>query len=215
MNMAATASTATNTVLRNTYMLLSMTLAFSAFMSWVTVDMQMTFSGAIAGVVGTIVCLIVLMMMRNTALALPLVFLFTGGMGAFMGPTIGHYLALSNGTEIVFMSMAGTAIAFLGLSVYAITSKKDFSAWGGFLFVGLLVLIGLMLFNFFFAIPALTLAISAMAIMIFSALILYDTSLIVNGGETNYVMATVSLYLDIINLFLHMLQIVSFITGDD
>lgn len=210
MNFSMSASTeAVNSVLRNTYMLLSVTLGFSALMSFVTIDMQMTFAGAVAGVVGSFGLLLLLMLFKNSILALPIVFAFTGTMGAFMGPAIGQYLAMENGATMVLTAMGLTSMAFVGISAYAIVSKKDFSYMHGFLFAGLLVLIAAMLLNFFFQIPALDLVISVVAVFIFSALILFDTSLIVNGGERNYVMATVSLYLDIINLFLHILNILA------
>jgi len=191
-----------------------MTLAFSALCTFLTLGVEMTMGVAVGGFITSIVLLVLVMFFRNSILALPLVFAFTGTMGAFIGPAIQHYLEMPNGTEIVMTAMGGTTMAFLLLSGYVLTTGKDFSAWGGFLFTGLLVLIGAMLLNIFLGMAALTLAISSIAVLVFSALILYDTSRIIHGGETNYVMATVSLYLDVMNLFLHLLQLLGFL-GDD
>lgn len=216
MNYAtATAAPAVNKVLRNTYMLLSMTLAFSALCTFLTLGVEMTMGTAVAGFITSMVLLVMVMVFRNSILALPLVFAFTGTMGAFIGPAIQQYLEMPNGPEIVMTALGGTTMIFLLLSGYVLTTGKDFSAWGAFVLTGLFVLIGALVLNFFLQMTAFTLAISSMAILLFSALILYDTSRIVNGGETNYVMATVSLYLDVMNLFLYMLQILGIFGGDD
>lgn len=144
----------------------------------------------------------------NSGAGIGVVFLFTGLLGFGLGPTIGHYLA--GGPEIVMTALGGTGVIFLGLSGYALTTRKDFSFMGGFLFVGLLVVLGAALGNIFFAIPALSLAISAAVVMLFSGFILYDTGRMVNGGETNYIRATISLYISILNIFTSLLHLIGF-----
>ena len=140
---------------------------------------------------------------------------FTGLLGASLGPMLNSYLALPNGASLVMQALGGTAVVFFGLSGYALTTRKDFSFLGGFLFVGLLVIVVASLANIFFQIPAVSLAISAAAVLIMSGLILFDTSRIINGGETNYIRATVSLYLNIYNLFIHMLHLLTALSGRD
>jgi len=150
----------------------------------------------------------------NSAAGLPVVFGITGLMGLGLGPILNTYLAMSNGSEIVGTAMGGTGIIFLGLSGYALTSKRDFSFMGGFLMTGMLVVLLAALANIFINIPALQLAISAVVILIMSGFILYDTSRMVHGGETNYIMATIGLYLSIYNIFVHLLILLG-ISGDD
>jgi modulator of FtsH protease len=130
-------------------------------------------------------------------------------MGASIGPMLNYYLALPDGPALVMQALGGTAVVFFGLSAYALTTRKDFSYMGGFLMVGLLVAVVAMIANIFLNIPALSLTISAAVVMIMSGLILFDTSRIINGGETNYIRATVSLYLNIYNLFIHLLRLLS------
>jgi modulator of FtsH protease len=144
------------------------------------------------------------------------VFLFTGFMGFSIGPTISYFMQnLSNGPQLVMLALAGTGIIFLGLSGYVMTTRKDFSFMGGFLMVGVLVAflagIGAMIFS----IPGLSLAVSAMFVLLMSGMILYQTSEIVHGGETNYILATVGLYVSIYNLFLSLLQLLGVFGGDD
>jgi len=136
-------------------------------------------------------------------------------MGASLGPMLSAYAAMPGGPAIIMQALGGTALIFFALSGYALTSKKDFSFMGGFLMVGLIVVLVAMVANFFFAIPALSLAISAAVIMIMSGLILYDTSRIINGGERNYIRATVSLYLNIYNIFVHLLSLLGVLGSDD
>jgi modulator of FtsH protease len=143
------------------------------------------------------------------------VFAFTGVMGASLGPMLNYYMAMPGGPALVMQALGGTGLVFFGLSAYALTTRKDFSYMGGFLMVGLLVAVVAMIANIFLAIPALSLTISAAVVMIMSGLILYDTSRIINGGETNYIRATVSLYLDIYNLFIHLLHLLTALGGDD
>jgi len=150
----------------------------------------------------------------NSGAGIGVVFGITGLLGFGLGPVINAYLSLANGSEIVMTALGGTGVIFLGLSGYALTTKRDFSFMGGFLFVGLLVVIGAALLNIFMQVPALSLTISAVVVLLMSGFILYDTSRMVNGGETNYVMATVSLYLNILNLFTSLLHLLG-LSSDD
>jgi len=205
----------TNRVLRNTYMLLGMTLAFSAVTATISMVLQLpTFMYLVFVLVG-FGLLFVVNRMADSAKGLPAIFAFTGVMGAALGPLLNVYLALPNGPSLVMQSLGGTALIFFGLSAYALQSKRDFSFMGGFLFAGLLVAIVAMIANIFLAIPALSLTISAAVVMIMSGLILMDTSRIVHGGETNYIRATVGLYLNIFNLFVHLLHLLGVFGGDD
>jgi modulator of FtsH protease len=128
---------------------------------------------------------------------------------------LNFYLAMPGGPALVLQALAGTAVVFFGLSAYALTTRKDFSFMGGFLMIGLIVAVVAMIANIFLAIPALSLTISAAVVMIMSGLILFDTSRIINGGETNYIRATVGLYLNIYNLFIHILHLLTALSGDD
>jgi modulator of FtsH protease len=152
---------------------------------------------------------------KNSAMSIPLVFFFTGFLGYTTGPIVNFYLGMANGGDIVMTALSMTGITFLGLSAYAVSSRKDFTFMGGFLMIGLILVIIASLANIFFAIPALSLAISAVGVLVFSGFILYDTSRMVNGGETNYVMMTVSLYLNILNLFLMLLHLTGALSGGD
>lgn len=206
-------SSAVNKVLRNTYLLLSMTLLFSAVMAGVS----MLLNAQPMGIIG-IICVIGLIFAihwkKDSWIALPLTFAFTGLMGFFTGPLVGMYLELANGPEIVMGALGTTFFIFFSLSGYALTTKKDFSFIGAFLFTGLLVLFGAMILSMFVNISGLQMAISVAAVLLFSGYILYDTSRIIHGGETNYVLATVSLYLDVLNIFVHLLQIFGVISRD-
>lgn len=206
----------TNKVLRNTYMLLAMTLVFSAIGAAITMAMNMSRGAALGMMIGAIVIMwFVIPKVANKPSGIAWTFAFTGLMGASLGPMLNMYLGLPGGGAIVMQAMGGTALIFFALSAYVLTTKKDFSFMGGFLMVGLLVAVIAMIGNIFFAIPALSLAISAAVIFIMSGFILYDTSRIVHGGETNYIMATVGLYLNIYNIFVHLLSILGVMGGDD
>lgn len=205
----------TNRVLKNTYMLLGMTLLFSALTAGISMSMGL---GHGAGLVLALVgfgLLFVVNRLADSSKGLIAIFAFTGVMGASIGPMLNYYLAMPNGPGLVMQALGGTAIVFFGLSAYALTTRKDFSYMGGFLMVGLLVAVVAMIANIFLAIPALSLTISAAVVMIMSGLILFDTSRIINGGETNYIRATVSLYLDIYNLFIHLLHLLTALGSDD
>ncbi|MCK5830746.1 MAG: Bax inhibitor-1/YccA family protein [Methylococcales bacterium] len=205
-----------NKMLKNTYMLLSMTLLFSAAMAGVSMTFNLPHPGMIITMIGYFGLLFLTSKFRNSSLGLVCVFALTGFMGLTLGPILNMYLnAFSNGHELIMTALGGTGVIFLGLSAYALTTRKDFSFLGGFLMVGILVAFLAGIGAMFFAIPALSLAVSAMFILLMSAMILYQTSAIIHGGETNYIMATVSLYISIYNLFLSLLQILAAMSGDD
>lgn len=205
----------TNKLIRNTYTLLAMTLIFSTFTATLSIVMQVPSGIAFGSFIGGILLVwFVLPRFANSAAGIGIVFAVTGLLGLGLGPMLTQYLALPNGTQIVATALGGTGVIFLGLSGYALTTRRDFSFLGGFLFVGFLVVIGAMLVNIFLHIPALSLALSAVIIMLMSGFILYDTSRMINGGETNYVYATISLYLSIFNIFINLLHLLGF-AGDD
>ncbi|KGJ87645.1 Bax inhibitor-1/YccA family protein [Colwellia psychrerythraea] len=204
-----------NKVLKNTYMLLSMTLAFSAVTAGVSMAMNLPHGAALIMMLVAFGLMFVVNKKADSASGVYWIFAFTGLMGASLGPMLSAYAAMPGGPAMIMQALGGTALIFFALSGYALTSKKDFSFMGGFLMVGLIVVLVAMVANFFFAIPALSLAISAAVIMIMSGLILYDTSRIINGGERNYIRATVSLYLNIYNIFVHLLSLLGVLGGDD
>ena len=205
----------TNKVLKNTYMLLGMTLAFSALTAGGAMALNLSHGVALVLMLVGFGLLFVVNRMADTAKGLPAIFAFTGVMGASLGPMLKYYLALPGGPSMVMQALGGTALVFFGLSAYALNSRKDFSYLGGFLMTGLIVAIVAGIANIFLGIPALSLTLSAAVVMIMSGLILFDTSRIVNGGETNYIRATVSLYLNIYNLFINLLHLISAFTGGD
>lgn len=205
----------TNKVLKNTYMLLGMTLLFSAITAGISMAMGLPQGAALVLMLVGFGLLFVVHKMADTSKGLLAIFAFTGVMGASIGPMLNHYLSMPGGPALVMQALGGTALVFFGLSAYALTTRKDFSFMGGFLMVGLLVAVVAMIANIFLAIPALSLTISAAVVMIMSGLILWDTSRIIHGGETNYIRATVGLYLNIYNLFIHMLHLLTALGGDD
>ena len=205
---------ATNKVLKNTYMLLGLTLAFSALCAGISMAMGLPQGAALLLTLVGFGLLFAVHKTADSSTGLIMIFAFTGVMGASIGPMLGYYLSMANGPQLVMQALGGTALVFFGLSAYALTTRKDFSYMGGFLFVGLLVAVVASIANIFMGIPAVSLAISAAIVMIMSGLILFDTSRIVNGGETNYIMATYGLYLSIFNIFISLLQILG-IMGDD
>lgn len=215
MDIPALSTLDTNKVIKNTYLLLAMTLLFSTATAGIAIMTNATPMHWLFSIGGSLGLLFAVTKVRNSPMALPMVFAFTGFFGYVLGPTVNAYLSIPNGTEIVTTALALTATIFFALSAYALTTRKDFSFLGGFLFVGLVVIILASIAGIFFSVPGMQLAISAAAVLIFSGYILYDTSQIIHGGQTNYVMATVSLYLDIVNLFMSLLHLVSAFTGDD
>ena len=204
----------TNKVIRSTYQLLSMTLVFSAFMAYLSISMQASQGmGLVATIAGIVMLWFVLPKTANSASGIPVIFVITGLLGFGIGPMVGYYLAVD--PSIVMTALGGTGVIFLGLSGYALTTRKDFSFMGGFLMVGMLVIIGASLLNIFMGIPALSLTVSAAVVMIMSGFILYETSSIIHGGETNYIMATASLFLSLLNMFSALLHLLGALGGDD
>lgn len=203
----------TNKVLRNTYALLAMTLLFSAAMAGVSIAFNLPHPGLLLTLVGYFGLLFLTQALSNSPWGIASVFALTGFMGFTLGPIVNAYLALPNGGQIVMNALGGTAIVFLGLSGYTLTTRKNFSFLGNFLFVGILVAFIAGLGAIFFEIPALSLAVSCMFVLLMSGLILYETSNIIHGGQTNYIMATVTLYVSIYNLFTSLLHILG-ITSD-
>lgn len=201
-------------VLRNTYMLLSMTLLFSALTAGVSVAMALPSMGIIVTLIGYFGLLFLTAKLRNSAWGIASVFALTGFMGLTLGPIISRYLGLPGGGGIVMSAMGLTAIIFMGLSAYVLISKRDFSFMGGFLAVGVLVAFVAGLGAIFFQVAALSLAVSAAFVLLMSGMILFETSNIIRGGETNYIMATVTLYVTIFNLFTSLLQILGVIDSD-
>ena len=184
----------TNKVLKNTYLLLYATLAFSALMASIAMTMRV-------GTGAYFMCLIASMVL--------------GMFGFGTGPIVGLYLSLGNGPQIVATALGGTAGIFLGLSAYAVSTKRDFSFMTGFVFAGMMAVLGLMIVNIFMGMPLLSLALAGAVILLMSALILMQTGAIIRGGETNYIMATYSLYLSFFNIFIHLLSILGMASGDD
>ncbi|TCV90337.1 Bax inhibitor-1/YccA family protein [Sulfurirhabdus autotrophica] len=215
MSSQASLVLSTNKMIRNTYMLLSMTLLFSALTAAAAVAMKLPHPGIIITLIGYFGLLFLTSKFRDSALGLAFVFGLTGFMGYTLGPIVSHYLGLPNGGQIVMTAMGLTGAIFLGLSGYALTSRKDFSFMGGFLMVGMVVGFLAGLGAMFFEIPALSLTVSAVFVLLMSGLILYETSNIIHGGETNYIMATVTLFVSIFNLFTSLLHLLGFMNSDD
>jgi len=206
---------ATNKVIRNTYTLLSMTLLFSALTAGVSMTLNLPHPGLLLTLGGYFGLLFATSRFRNSALGLAFVFALTGFMGYTLGPILNAYLAMPNGSQVVMTAMGGTGAIFLGLSGYALTTRKDFSFMGGFLIVGILVAFMAGLGAVFFEMPGLSLAVSSMFVLLMAGLILYETSNIIHGGETNYIMATVTLFVAIFNLFTSLLHLLGFMNGNE
>ncbi len=215
INHNQSAALASNKVLRNTYSLLSMTLLFSGLTAGASMMLNLPHPGLLLTMVGYFGLLFLTAKFRDSGLGIAFVFALTGFMGYTLGPILNSYLALPNGGQIVMNAMGGTGAIFLALSGYALTSRKNFSFMGGFLMAGILVAFMAGLGAILFEMPALSLAVSAMFILLMSGLILYETSNIIHGGETNYIMATVTLYVSIFNLFTSLLHLLGFMSGDD
>jgi modulator of FtsH protease len=199
---------ATNQLIRNTYLMLSLTLIWSAAMAGVAMWFNVPNMISLVAMFASMALIwFVLPRTANASAGLLTVFAITGLMGLGLGPTINYYLHMEGGDQIVMTALGGTGAIFLALSAYALTTRRDFSFMGGFLMVGLIVVLLAMLGNLFFHMPALSMALSAAVILLMSGFILYDTSRMVNGGETNYLMMTVSLYLNIYNIFVSLLNL--------
>ena len=205
----------THRVLRNTYALLSMTLLFSAGVATLSVALKLPGPGLILMLVGSFGLLFAVHKLQNSAMALPAVFALTGFLGYTLGPVLSKTLALPGGASTITMALAATGATFLALSSYVMTTKRDFSFMGGFLFAGMVIALLVGLGAVFFQMPALGLAVSAMVALLSVGLILFELSRIVNGGETNYVMATVGLYLSMFNLFSSLLALFGMGGSDD
>ncbi|MDP0562034.1 MAG: Bax inhibitor-1/YccA family protein [Candidatus Endonucleobacter sp. (ex Gigantidas childressi)] len=202
-------------LLRNTYMLLAMTLLFSAATAGIAMALEIS---QITGLVLSLVGFGLLFVVNKTAdseKGIIAVFAFTGVLGAALGPMLNHYLGLSGGPQLIMQALGGTALVFFALSTYVLTTRKDFSFLGGFLFVGLIVALVAGIALMFFHAPAAQMALSAGIVFLMSGFILFDTSRIIHGGETNYIRATVSLYLDIYNLFTALLSLLGLAGSDD
>ena len=205
---------ATNAVLRNTYGLLGLTLTFSALVAWWATVTDAPSLGLIITLVGIYGLMFLTQALRNSPWGLVSCFAFTGFMGYTLGPLLNLYIHnFSNGAELVGMAAGGTGIIFLGLSAYVLMTKKDFSYLSGFIFIGAMTLLIAMVASIFIHVQAFQLAISAGFILLSSGLILYQTSQIIYGGERNYIMATITLYVSIYNLFVSLLAILGGMSG--
>ena len=218
-NIAAAGSSLTgvevNKVLKNTYMLLSMTLLFSAATAGLSLVMNFPPMHFLVVIGGYFALLFLTSKFKDSALGIVFVFALTGFMGLTLGPMLNYYLsAFSNGGQIIMTALGGTGVIFIALSAYALVTRKDFSFLGGMLMVGILVAFLAGIGALIFSIPALSLAVSAMFILLMSGLILFETSNIIHGGETNYISATVTLYISIYNIFTSLLHILG-VFGDD
>ncbi len=214
MATGASSQIAQNKVLRNTYALLALNLAFAAVVAGGTAMMGLPHPGILLTLVGYFGLLFLVTKFRDQSLGVVLTFAFTGFLGYTLGPIINAYLGLPGGGQIVATALGGTAAIFGGLSVYALTTKRDFSGMGSYLMVGIITAFVLGLVAIFFSMPALSLAVSAMFMLLMAGLILYQTQAIVNGGETNYVMATITLFVSIFNLFTSLLHLLGFTSSE-
>ncbi|QSX35285.1 Bax inhibitor-1/YccA family protein [Shewanella avicenniae] len=210
-----TASTeVVNKMLRNTYMLLAMTLAFSAVCAAFATALGISPLTSLVLSIGGLVLLFVTLRKADSAAGLAWIFAFTGVEGASLGHLLNNYLGLSNGPSLIMQALGLTAAVFVALSAYAVTTKKDFSFMRGFLIAGLVVVIVAAIINIFLGSPVVFMALNAGVALLMTGFILFDTSRIVNGGETNYIRATISLYLDFLNLFIAILNLLG-VSNDD
>lgn len=215
-----TSALATNKVLRNTYMLLAMTLLFSALAAGVSMAMNVPYGVSLVTSIAALVLLwFVVPRTANSGAGIIVVFAVTGLLGFGLGPILNHYLQMPNGAQVVMSAMGITGAVFVGLSAYAVMSRRNFSFMGGFLMAGImvaflaaLVSVGAALFGY--PMPMLSLAVSALFALLMSGLILWQTSEIIHGGETNYILATVSLYVAIYNLFTSLLHLLGFANNE-
>jgi len=214
MDRTRTGGIAVNKVVSNTYLLLSMTVLFSAATAGIAMKTNMPHPGLLITLVGYFGLLFLTTKLRNSAWGLVSVFALTGFMGLTLGPILNAYLSLPNGSQLVMTALGSTGAIFLGLSAYALTSRRDFSFMGGFLMAGILTAFLLGLGAIFLNLPMLALAVSAMFVLLMCGLILFETSNILNGGETNYIMATVTLYVALFNLFTSLLHLLG-VFGDE
>ena len=207
---------ATNKLIRNTYMLLSMTLLFSAATAGISMATNIPHPGLLITLVTYFGLLFLIQALKDSVWGIVSVFALTGFMGLTLGPILNMYVShFANGTELIMTALGGTGAIFVGLSGYALATRKDFSFMGGFLFAGILVAFLAGIGAAIFALPTLSLVVSGMFVMLMSGLILYQTSAMIHGGETNYILATVTLYVSIYNLFMSLLHLLALFSGRD
>lgn len=217
---SALSQTETSKVLRNTYLLLGITLAFSTLTAGLSMFAGLSHgAGLVMSLIALALIWFVLPRTANSATGLLVVFAFTGLIGAGLGPMINKYLSMTNGSAIIMQALGGTAIVFIGLSAYVLTTRKNFNFLGGFVAVGMMLMLAIMVFLlvaslFGYQFSGLHLAFSAGIVLLMSALILYQTSEIIHGGETNYILATTNLFLSIVNLFTSLLHLLG-VTSDE
>lgn len=215
-SVARAPDTAANRVLRNTYLLLSATLLFSAAMAGVAMAVGMPYLGPIVTLVGYFGLLFLTYRLRNSAAGIAAVFALTGFMGLTLGPLLSAYMtSVPNGGELVMTSLGVTGLLFAGLSAYVLRTRRDMSFMGGFLTVGLIGMLAVIVVGLFVDLSAFQMAISSAIVLLMAGCILYETSAIIHGGQTNYILATVSLYVSIYNIFLNLLALFGMGGGDD
>lgn len=202
-------------VLRNTYGLLALTLAFSGLVAYASQQLRLPYLGPIVTLLGFYGLFFLTVKLRNSSWGLVSTFALTGFMGYTLGPILNMYLGMANGASVISSAFFMTALVFFGLSAYVLTTRKDMSFLSGFITAGFFVLLGAVLVSLFFQISGLQLAISAGFVLFSSAMILFQTSAIIHGGERNYIMATISLYVSIYNLFISLLQLFGIMGSDD
>ena len=203
-----------NKVLRNTYMLLSLTIFFSSVIAFLSMNYGTRIS-PLYFFLSFFVFSFLINLFKDSFLGLVFVFLFTGFLGYAIGPVLNIYLSLKNGKELVIFALFSTGSIFSFLSLYVLVTKKNFDFLRGFLFIGVIIVCLSFIFSLFFSMPLMHLLISGFIVILSSGFILYDTSRVVNGGETNYILATVSLYLNIYNLFMSLLHLFGFLSDRD
>ena len=204
----------THKVLRNTYFLLGLTMAFSAVVAYISMSLNLPYPNLIVLLVGFYGLLFVTNRLANSAWGILAAFAFTGFMGYTIGPILNMYVARGM-EDLIMLAFAGTAIVFFACSAYVLTTKKDMSFLSTAIFSLFIVLLLGIVASFFFQIPALAVGISALFVVFSTMTILYETSNIIHGGETNYIRATVSIYASIYNLFISLLRLLSIFSSDD
>ncbi len=214
LEQGTTVRSESSTVLRNTYGLLALTLAFSGIVAYVSQQMNMPHPGMMLTLVGFYGLFFLTMKLRDSGWGLLTTFALTGFMGYTLGPILNMYMGLPNGGSVISSAFAMTAFVFTGLSAFVLITRKDMSFLSGFITVGFFVLLAAMIAGLIFNISGLQLAISAGFVLFSSAVILFQTSSIINGGERNYIMATITLYVSIYNMFLSLLSILGFASRD-
>lgn len=203
----------THKVLRNTYFMLSLTLAFSALIATISTVLALPSPGLIITLVGMYGLMFLTYRLANKPSGILAAFAFTGFLGYILGPILNAYLSAGMG-DVIALSLGGTSLVFFSCSAYVLTTRKDMSFLGGMLMAGIVIVLVGMVANIFLQLPALHLAISAVFILISTGAILFETSNIIHGGETNYLRATVSLYVSIYNIFVSLLSILGFASRD-